>query len=121
MKNSEKIKALRAAFPYTLPIMAGFLFLGASYGILMNVKGFSFIYPMMMSMFIFAGSMEFLMANILLGAFNPIEAMVMTLMINARHLFYGVSMLEKYKGVGVKKLYLIFGMCDESFSINCSI
>ena len=120
MKNSEKIKALRAAFPYTLPIMAGFLFLGASYGILMNVKGFSFIYPMMMSMFIFAGSMEFLMANILLGAFNPIEAMVMTLMINARHLFYGVSMLEKYKGVGVKKLYLIFGMCDESFSINCS-
>lgn len=120
MKKSENIKALRAAFPHTLPIMAGFLFLGASYGIMMNAKGFSFVYPMMMSIFIFAGSMEFLMANILLGAFNPLEAVILTLMINARHLFYGVSMLEKYKGTGLKKLYLIYGMCDESFSVNCS-
>ena len=120
MKNSENIKALRAAFPHTLPIMAGFLFLGVSYGIMMNAKGFSFVYPMMMSIFIFAGSMEFLMANILLGAFNPLEAVILTLMINARHLFYGVSMLEKYKGTGLKKLYLIYGMCDESFSVNCS-
>ena len=69
-------------------------------------------------MTIFAGSMEFVAANLLLGAFNPIQALAMTLMINARHLFYGISMLDKYKGTGIKKFYLIFGMCDESFSVN---
>lgn len=113
-------KALKAAFPHTIPIFAGFWFLGMTYGIYMNVSGFSFWYPMLMSLTIFAGSMEFVTVNMLLGAFNPIQALVMTLMINARHLFYGLSMLDKYKGLGWKKFYLIFGMCDESFSINCT-
>ena len=117
--NRKKIKkAFKAAFPNTIPIMTGFLFLGMTYGIYMNVSGFSFLYPMLMSMTIFAGSMEFVTVNMLLGAFHPLEALTMTLMINARHLFYGISMLDKYKGPGLKKLYLIFGMCDESFSIN---
>lgn len=120
-KKVEKgvlIKALKAAFPHTIPIMTGFLFLGMTYGIYMNVLGFSFWYPMLMSMTIFAGSMEFVTVNLLLGAFHPLEALTMTLMINARHLFYGISMLDKYKDTGLKKVYLIFGMCDESFSVN---
>ena len=111
-------KAFAASFPYTIPIFAGFWFLGLTYGIYMNVSGFSFWYPMLMSITIFAGSVEFVTVNMLLGAFNPLQALVMTLMINARHLFYGISMLEKYRGTGWKKVYLIFGMCDESFSIN---
>lgn len=111
-------KAFKAAFPYTIPIFAGFWFLGMTYGIYMSVSGFSFWYPMLMGLTIFAGSMEFVAVNMLLGAFNPLQALVMTLMINARHLFYGISMLDKYKGTGWKKFYLIFGMCDESFSIN---
>lgn len=73
---------------------------------------------MLMSITIFAGSMEFVTVNLLLGAFNPLQAFVMALMINARHLFYGISMLDKYRGTGWKQWYLIFGMCDESFSIN---
>lgn len=113
-----KRKALKAAFPYTIPIFAGFWFLGLTYGIYMNVSGFSFWYPMLMSLTIFAGSVEFVAVNLLMGAFNPLQALAMTLMINARHLFYGISMLDKYKGAGWKKFYLIFGMCDESFSIN---
>lgn len=112
--------ALKAAFPHTIPIFAGFTFLGATYGIFMNVSGFPFWYPMLMSLTIFAGSMEFVAVNLLLGTFNPLQAFAMTLMINARHLFYGISLLEKYRGTGLKKLYLIFGMCDESFSINCT-
>lgn len=112
------IKAFRCAFPYTIPIFAGFWFLGMTYGIYMNVSGFSFWYPMLMSLTIFAGSAEFIAVNLLLGAFNPIQALAMTLMINARHLFYGISMLDKFRGLGLKKIYLIFGMCDESFSIN---
>lgn len=111
-------KAFRSAFPYTIPIFAGFWFLGLTYGIYMNVSGFSFWYPMLTSLTIFAGSVEFVAVNMLMGAFNPAQALAMTLMINARHLFYGISMLDKYKGTGWKKFYLIFGMCDESFSIN---
>ena len=71
-----------------------------------------------MSLTIFAGSVEFVTVRMLLGAFHPVQALAMTLMINARHLFYGISMLDKYRGTGWKKFYLIFGMCDESFSIN---
>lgn len=111
-------KAFRCALPHTLPIFAGFWFLGLTYGIYMNVSGFSFWYPCLMSLTIFAGSMEFVTVALLLGAFNPLQALALTLMINARHLFYGISMLDKYKGSGWKKPYLIFGMCDESFSIN---
>ena len=111
-------KAFWAAFPYTIPIFAGFWFLGLTYGIYMNVAGFSFWYPMLMSLTIFAGSIEFVTVNFLLGTFNPLQAFALTLMINARHLFYGLSMLDKYQGTGLKKMYLIFGMCDESFSIN---
>lgn len=84
----------------------------------MNVSGFSFWYPMFMSMTIFAGTVEFVAVNLLLGAFDPLQALLMTLMLNARHLFYGISMLDKYRGTGFKKVFLIFGMCDESFSVN---
>lgn len=120
MKKSEGVrrKAFRAAFPYTIPIFAGFWFLGLTYGIYMNVSGFSFWYPMLMSLTIFAGSVEFVAVNMLLGAFNPLQALAMTLMVNARHLFYGVSMLDRYRNTGGFKPYLIFGMCDETFSIN---
>ena len=111
-------KAFQCAFPHTIPIFAGFWFLGLTYGIYMNISGFSFWYPCLMGLSIFAGSMEFVAVNLLLGAFDPLQTLVLTLMINARHLFYGISMLDKYKGTGWKKPYLIFGMCDESFSIN---
>ena len=117
-RYETQLRALRAAFPYTIPIFAGFWFLGLTYGIYMNVSGFSFVYPMLMSLTIFAGSVEFITVNLLLGAFNPLQALFLTLMVNARHLFYGLSMLDKFRGLGWKKVYLIFGMCDESFSIN---
>ncbi|MBQ8311797.1 MAG: AzlC family ABC transporter permease [Clostridia bacterium] len=115
-----KRRALKAAFPHTIPILAGYLFLGMTYGIYMGSLGFSFVYPMCTAMIIFAGSMEFVTANLLIGAFNPVQAFLMTLMINARHLFYGLAMLEKYKIPGLKRLYLIFGMADETFSVTCT-
>lgn len=119
MKNDHKIKrAFLAAFPYTLPIFAGFWFLSLAYGIYMNVSGFSFLYPMIMSAVIFGGSLEFVAVSMLLSAFAPLQTLIMTLMIQARHLFYGISMLDKFKDMGWKKYYLIFGMCDETFSIN---
>ncbi len=117
----KKRAALKAAFPHTIPIMAGFLFLGMTYGVYARVSGLDFWYPMLMSLLIYAGSAEFVAVNLLLGAFDPLLAFFTILMINARHLFYGVSMLEKYKGTGWKKPYLIFGLTDESFSINCAL
>lgn len=114
------IRALKSAFPHTLPIFAGFWFLGLAYGVYMNVSGFSFLYPMIMSLTIFGGSLEFVAVSMLLAPFAPIQTLIMTLIIQARHLFYGIAMLDKFKDMGWKKYYLIFGMCDESFSINYS-
>lgn len=122
MQQENRIRpAFRSAFPYTVHILAGFVFLGIAYGIYMNALGFSAIYPILMGMTIFAGSMEFVAANLLLVPFNPMNALFLTLMVNARHLFYGIAMLEKYKGTGKKKYYMIYGLCDESFSINQTV
>lgn len=127
MSAKEKAKrqgviktALGCAFPRTIPILTGFLFLGMSYGVYMKVEGFSFVYPLCMSAVIFGGSLEFVAVSMLLGSFAPLQTFLMAAMIQARHLFYGIAMLEKYRGTGWKKPYLIFGLCDESFSINCS-
>lgn len=111
-------KALKAAFPCTIPIFTGFWFLGLTYGIYMKVSGFSFVYPMLMSLLIFGGSLEFITVEMLLSPFAPLQVFIMALLIQARHLFYGISMLEKFKGTGWKKFFLIFGMCDETFSVN---
>ncbi len=113
-------KAFKAAFPYTIPIFAGFWFLGLAYGIYMNVSGFSFVYPMLMSLTIFGGSLEFVAVTMLLAPFAPLQVFIMTLIIQARHIFYGISMLDKLKDLDWKKYYIIFGLCDESFSINYS-
>lgn len=119
--RSSKLQALKAAFPHTIPILTGFLFLGMAYGVFMNASGFHWFYPFIISLTVYAGSMQFVAVNLLLGAFNPIGALMLTLMVNARHLFYGISMLEKYSATGRIKPYLIFGLTDETFSINSTV
>ena len=115
-----KRKAFRAAFPQTLPILAGFLFLGFSYGVYANVSGFSFLYPTLTALLIYGGSLEFVVISMLTEPFAPLQTFLAALIIQARHLFYGIAMLEKFRGTGKKKPYLIFGMCDEAFSVNYS-
>ena len=110
--------ALYHAFHTSLPIMAGYGFLGLTYGIYMHELGFNFLYPMLLAITVYAGSAEFLLGNMLLGSFHPLQAFLMVLMVNARHLFYGLSMLEEYKGLGWKKFFLIFGMSDETFALT---
>lgn len=112
--------SLHHAFRASLPIMAGYGFLGVTYGIYMHELGFSFVYPMLLAVTVYAGSAEFLLGNMLLGSFHPLQAFLMVLMINARHLFYGLSMLDRYKGLGWKKFFLIFGMSDETFALTSS-
>ena len=113
-------ESFRPAFRASLPIMAGYGFLGLTYGIYMHELGFSFIYPLLLAVTVYAGSAEFLLGNMLLGSFHPLQAFLMVLMVNARHLFYGLSMLERYKGLGWKKFFLVFGMSDETFALTSS-
>lgn len=113
-------QAAHCAFPYTIPIFAGFWFLGLTYGVYMNVSGFGVLYPMLMSLTIFGGSLEFIAVDMLLSTYAPVQTLLVAFVVQARHLFYGISMLDQFKGMGFKKPYLIFGMCDETFSINYS-
>ena len=98
--------------------MTGYLFLGTAYGIFMKTSGFPWYFPMLTSITVFAGAMEFVTVNLLLQAFSPFNALALTLMVNARHLFYGLAMLERYRDAGRKKLYMIVGLTDETFSVN---
>ena len=116
-----KMKALKAAFPHTIPVMTGYLFLGMAYGIYMRVSGFPLWYPLLTSIIIFGGSLEFLLVTMLMAPFAPLETFVMAVLLQARHLFYGLAMLDKYKDQGKKKCYLIYALTDETFSLNCSI
>lgn len=115
-----RIKALKAAFPYTIPVLTGYLFLGTAYGILMYAKGYGIIWTFFASLLVFAGSIQYVGVTLLTTAFHPLYALLLTLLVNARHLFYGISMLERYKGAGRLKPYLIFGLTDETFSLLCS-
>lgn len=110
-------RALLAAFPYTTPILAGFAFLGFAYGVYMNVMGFPFYYPFLLALVIFGGSLEFVAVSLLLAPFAPLATFLLALLIQARHLFYGLSLLDIYRGLGWKRFFLIYGLCDETFSI----
>lgn len=116
--NKQMTTALKAAFPYTLPIFAGYWFLGLTYGVLMQQNGFSALWPTLMAMWIYSGSVEFIAVGTLLAPFNPVQAFVMALMVGARHLFYGITMLDRYSHTGWKKPFLIYMMSDETFSVN---
>lgn len=116
MTEDKKIAA-RVAFTRTLPIFWGFLFLGSAYGMMMTGLGFAPWMPVLMSLLIDAGSVEFLVVSMLLSTFNPLSTAFMTLMVNGRHLFYGLSLIEPYRQAGPKAAYMIYTLSDEVYSL----
>lgn len=116
----RKSSTIKKAFIATLPVLVGYIVLGIGFGILLNSKGYGVLWAFAMSLFIFAGSMQYLAIDLLSGGASLITAALTTLMVNARHLFYGISMIDKYKNTGRKKPYLIFSLTDETYSLNCS-
>lgn len=116
MKN----KTISLAFRASLPVMAGYIVLGLGFGVLLQNQGYNFLWAFLMSLTIYAGSMQYAALDLISGGASLITTALMTLMINARHFFYGLSMLDKYKGVGKKKPYLIFALTDETYSLVCS-
>jgi len=113
--------ALRAAFPHTLPVLTGFTCLGMAYGVLMAGKGYGPFYATLMSAVAFCGSMQYVAITLLIISFDPVSAFLMSLMVNARHLFYGLSMLPRYRDMGKLRNVLIYLLCDETFSIACTV
>lgn len=111
-------KALKHAFPLTIPVMAGYVFLGITYGVLMVSTGMPSFLPVLTAAVVYTGSMEFLLTGILISSFNPAAAFITAIAVGSRHLFYGLSMLGKYKDTGWKKFYLIFTTSDETFAVN---
>lgn len=101
----------------TLPVMTGYLFLGFGFGILMHQSGYGAGWSFLMSLFIYAGSMQYVAVGLLTGGANLLTVALTTLVVNARHLFYGISMIDSYKGTGRKKPYLIFALTDETYSL----
>lgn len=112
-----KKQALCAAFRDTVPVLTGYLFLGFGFGILMYQNHFSFLWSVAMSLFIYAGSMQYVGVTLLAGGAGILTTVMTTLLVNARHLFYGISMVDAYKGAGKKKPYLIFALTDETYSL----
>jgi 4-azaleucine resistance transporter AzlC len=112
-----KKSAIRAAFLDTLPVMAGYVFLGFGFGILLCQSGYGVLWAFAMSLFIYAGSMQYLTVSLLTGGAGLVTAALTTFVVNARHLFYGISMVDAYKGAGKKKPYLIFALTDETYSL----
>ena len=113
--------ALKAAFPHTVPILTGYLAVGLAYGLLMASKGYHFLWSGFVSAFAFCGSMQYVAITLLTSAFDPVGAFLMSLMVNARHLFYGVSMLGKYRGMGWAKVPLVYTLSDENFSLSSTV
>lgn len=112
-------QALKIVFPMTLPIMAGYIFLGTSFGLLATSLNLHPLIPIVMSLIIYSGATQFAALNLLIAPFDPIGSLLLSLMVSARHVFYGITMLPIYGELsGWKKQYAIFGLTDETFSLN---
>jgi len=110
---------LKTAFQASLPVMAGYLVLGTGFGILLQEQGYSWIWAVLMSTTIYAGSMQYVAVDLLSAGASILSAALMTIMVNARHILYGLSMLARYKDAGRAKPYLIFALTDETYSLVC--
>lgn len=112
------MQELKSAFRLTLPVLGAYWFLGITYGLLAASMGYALWFPLAMALVIYSGSVEFIALTMLLGAFQPMAAFMMALMVGARHLFYGISMLGRWRNAGWRKPLLIFWMTDETFAVN---
>lgn len=109
--------ALRAAFPATIPVLTGYLCLGLAYGLLMAANGYGPLWATLMSAIGFGGSMQYVAITLLVTAFDPLQAFLLAVMVNARHMFYGLAMLDKYRGMGKLRPFVIYVLSDETFSL----
>lgn len=120
MKREGYARAFRAAFPYTVPVLTGYLFIGTAFGVMYQEKGYGVLWAVLMSMVVYAGSGQYLAVNFFAPGVSFASVIFMTFMVNVRHIFYGLSLLERFARAGKKRLYLIFSLTDETYSLLCT-
>lgn len=113
-------QTVRAAFRATIPVLMGYLAIGIAFGLMMDSAGYSLPLTVLMSVTIYAGAGQYLGVSLLVAGVSPVQTALMTLLVNFRHMFYGLSMLEKFRGMGLRKLYMIFSLTDETYALLAS-
>ncbi len=116
-KRNGYAAAFRAAFPYTIPVLTGYLFIGIAFGVMFQEKGYNFLWAILMSVMVYAGSGQYLAVNFFVPGVNFLQVIFLEFMVNIRHIFYGLSLLERFRGMGKKKLYMMFSLTDETYSL----
>ena len=116
-KKASYGKAFKAAFPYTIPVMTGYLFIGMAFGVMIQEKGYNFLWAILMSVLCYAGSGQYLAVNFFAPGVSLLQVIFMEFMLNIRHIFYGLSLLERFAKMGKKRLYMIFSLTDETYSL----
>ena len=113
-------QAFKRAFPYTIPVLTGYLFIGIAFGVMYAEKGYSFLWAILMSVLVYAGSGQYLAVNFFVPGISFLQVIFLTFMVNVRHVFYGVSLLERFNRLGKSRWYMIFGLTDETYSLLCT-
>lgn len=113
------MKELKFAFKRTIPILLGYVTLGIAFGILLQQAGFGWLWALFISTVVYAGSMQFVMVTFLGGGISLLSVILMTLSVNSRHMFYGISFIEQFKTMGKARPYMIFSLTDETYSLFC--
>ncbi len=117
LKKNGYIRAFQTAFPFTIPVMTGYLFIGIAFGVMYQEKGYNFLWAILMSVLVYAGSGQYLAVNFFAPGVSFLDVIFMTFMVNVRHIFYGLSLLERFGKMGKKRLYMIFSLTDETYSL----
>ena len=117
---AEYKQAFRKAFPYTIPVLTGYLFIGIAFGVMYAEKGYSFLWAILMSIVVYAGSGQYLAVNFFVPGISFVQIVFLTFMVNVRHIFYGISLVERFNKIGKKRWYMIFALTDETYSLLCT-
>lgn len=113
-------EAYKKAFPYTIPVLTGYLFIGIAFGVMFAEKGYSFLWAAFMSLLVYAGSAQYLAVNFFIPGISILHVVFLILTVNIRHVFYGISLLDRFDGMGKKRWYMIFSLTDETYSLLCT-
>lgn len=116
----EYKNAFKKAFLYTIPVLTGYLFIGTAFGVMYAEKGYSFLWAILMSIMVYAGSGQYLAVNFFTPGISFVQVIFLTFMVNVRHVFYGISLLERFNKIGKSRWYMIFALTDETYSLLCT-
>jgi len=116
-RKTNFLTVLKKAFPYTIPVLAGYLFIGAAFGVMIGEKGYSFWWAALASLMVYAGSGEYVMVTFLFPGVSLLNAFITEIIVNIRHIFYGISLLDEYEKMGKRKFYFVFSLTDETYAL----